>query len=74
MIFPMLALILGGYWLVIVISPFDIYWQVATAFDRLLVQLWPLAIFLVFLAARSPKFPAKSIAQTSSKMKIARRS
>jgi hypothetical protein len=47
-----------GFCLVIVIGPFDIAWQVATALERLMLQLWPAAIFLGFLSARTLQPPA----------------
>ncbi len=49
-----LTLLLAGYCVFCVIAPFDINWQISTALDRLVLQLWPSVIFLSFLAARSP--------------------
>jgi hypothetical protein len=49
-----LVLVLAGYCVVCIISPFDIVWQSATALNRLLIQLWPGTVFLAFLAARTP--------------------
>jgi len=47
-----LAALLAGYCVVCVVQPRDIYWQIDTALYRLLMQLWPAAIFLVFIAVR----------------------
>jgi hypothetical protein len=47
-----LALLLAGYSVICVISPFEIRWQTDTALVRLLAQLWPATVFLGFLAAR----------------------
>lgn len=49
-----LGLLLLGYCAFCVISPFDIHWQINTALDRLLLQLWPSVVFLGFLISRSP--------------------
>jgi 4-amino-4-deoxy-L-arabinose transferase-like glycosyltransferase len=52
--FATLTLMLAGYCVVCVIAPYEIHWQVMTALRRLLLQLWPAALFLTFLvAARS---------------------
>jgi len=48
-----LSLLLAGYCVVCVISPFEILWQTDTALNRLLLQLWPSTVLLVFLAARA---------------------
>jgi hypothetical protein len=50
-----LALVLAGYCMVCVAQPQDIQWQIDTALYRLLMQLWPAAIFLVFIAVRPLK-------------------
>jgi 4-amino-4-deoxy-L-arabinose transferase-like glycosyltransferase len=47
-----LSLLLAGYCVVCVVSPYDILWQTSTALRRLLLQLWPAAVFLAFLAAK----------------------
>jgi hypothetical protein len=39
---------LASYYLVYVITPFDITWHVSTSIDRLLVQLWPLVVLTAF--------------------------
>jgi len=49
-----LLMLLMGYCLVCVITPADIVWQLSTSLNRLLLQLWPGVLFLVFLAARAP--------------------
>jgi hypothetical protein len=47
-----LAALLAGYCMVCVAQPYEIQWQIDTALYRLLMQLWPAAIFLVFIAVR----------------------
>jgi hypothetical protein len=42
------GLMLGSYYLVYVLTPFDITWHVSTSIDRLLVQLWPLLVLTAF--------------------------
>ena len=42
------GLMLGSYYLVYVLTPFDITWHVSTSIDRLLVQVWPLLVLTVF--------------------------
>jgi len=45
---------LAGYFLVLVVTPHDLNWHLLTSLNRLLLQLWPAAIFLVFMSARTP--------------------
>jgi hypothetical protein len=42
------ALTLGGYFFIYLITPYDIYWHLRFSLNRLLIQLWPSAIFLYF--------------------------
>ena len=51
-----LALTLGGYFAVYLITPYDIYWHLRFSLGRLFLQLWPAAVFLFFLRVRgSPR-------------------
>jgi hypothetical protein len=50
-----LALMLVSYYLVYVTTPFDISWHVSTSIDRLLVQLWPSLVLMVFWNGGSAK-------------------
>ncbi|MGH9660889.1 MAG: hypothetical protein ACRD96_20235, partial [Bryobacteraceae bacterium] len=43
-----LALIFAGYCGVYLITPFSIDWQMSTSANRLLLQLWPAALFTFF--------------------------
>lgn len=47
-----IALTLAGYFFVFIITPHDLKWHLLTALNRLFLQLWPTAIFLVFMASR----------------------
>jgi hypothetical protein len=49
---------LAAYLGVLLASPLDFQWQISTALPRLLLQLWPSAILLCFLALREPEPPA----------------
>ncbi|MGB8062566.1 MAG: glycosyltransferase family 39 protein [Candidatus Sulfotelmatobacter sp.] len=44
-----LALTLAGYFLIYLITPYDLYWHLRFSLNRLFLQLWPAAIFLFFL-------------------------
>jgi len=44
-----LALTLAGYFVIYVITPYDLLWHLRFSFVRLCLQLWPSAIFLFFL-------------------------
>jgi len=54
-----LAFMLAGYFAIYVITPYDLYWHLRFSLNRLLLQLWPCAIYLVFLAI-VPKVAHKS--------------
>lgn len=46
---------LAGYFMIIIITPHGLEYQIATALDRLWIQLWPSAVFLFFLFVRTPE-------------------
>ncbi len=43
-----LALTLAGYFVIYVITPNELYWHLRFSLNRLLLQLWPSAIFVFF--------------------------
>lgn len=45
LVFAVLGLMLAGYYSVYLASPLDLAWHLDSSFVRLLLQLWPLAIF-----------------------------
>jgi hypothetical protein len=47
-----LGLMLVSYYLVYVLTPFDITWHVTSSVDRLLVHLWPGLVLTVFIGRR----------------------
>jgi hypothetical protein len=51
-----LSLMLLGYFMVFVITPFNsVAYQLATSLDRLWLHLWPSAVLLFFLIVRTPE-------------------
>src|SRR5262249_52110270 len=48
-----LALTLAGYLMIYLIAPFSLDFLFASSLNRLLTQLWPTILFLVFLKART---------------------
>jgi hypothetical protein len=48
-----LCLTLVGYFAIYLITPYDIYWHLRFSITRLFLQLWPSAIFIVFLLGGS---------------------
>ena len=53
----MLSLLLtsAGYFMIYVLRPLDLAWLLDSSLDRLLLQLWPGIVFVVFLASRAPQ-------------------
>lgn len=49
-----LSLMLAGYLLIYVISPRNLDWHLKTSLERLLLQLWPTAVFTYFNLVRPP--------------------
>ena len=50
-----LSLLLAGYFLVYVTSPYDLRWTVATSLNRLLVQVWPSLLLIFFIVVNPPE-------------------
>lgn len=57
-----LGLMLAGDLAVYILFPADVTWQVNTSIDRILLQLWPAALFVFFLAAKNPELVARPAA------------
>ena len=47
-----LLVMCGGYYAVFVLTPYDVNWHINTALNRLLLHLWPAALFLIFFFAK----------------------
>ena len=50
-----LAPVLTGYFLVYVMTPHDLAWHLRSSAERLLLHLWPLAIWTLFLYLATPQ-------------------
>ena len=50
-----LIFMLIGYFGIYLITPHDLRWHLLTSLNRLFIQLWPGAIFLCFMVARTPE-------------------
>lgn len=61
-----LAMTLSGYFVIYLITPYDLYWHLRFSLNRLFLQLWPAAIFLFFLR-NSALNPCRSDAESVSK-------
>jgi len=61
-----LALTSVGYLLIYVLRPLDLAWLLETSMDRLMLQLWPSIIFVVFLAARTLEREAAALRTSDS--------
>lgn len=48
-------MLLGGYYLIYLITPRDLEWQLATSNQRLFLQLWPSLILVFFGSLRPPE-------------------
>jgi hypothetical protein len=45
----------GGFFLVYLLTPHNLYWHLTTSLNRLLMQLWPSFLFLFFMAVKTPE-------------------
>ena len=50
-----LAITSIGYFFIYVLRSLDLAWLLDSSMDRLILQLWPSILFVVFLAARTPE-------------------
>jgi hypothetical protein len=50
-----IGLVAGGYYSIYLTTPHDLDWHLSTSLDRLIVQLWPMAVLTMFLELRSPE-------------------
>jgi hypothetical protein len=51
--FGTLVLMMAGYFFIYLISPYDLSWHLGTSLDRLILQLWPSFVFLLFFVVRT---------------------
>ena len=50
-----LLLMLAGYFIIYLISPYELNYHLMTSLNRLYMHLWPSAVFLFFMMARTPE-------------------
>jgi hypothetical protein len=55
MSFCVLGLMLTGYYMIFIISPYNLAWHLDTSLWRLLIQLWPSFLFAYFMIVRTPE-------------------
>jgi hypothetical protein len=46
---------LAGYFMIFIITPHGLRYQIETSLDRLWMQLWPSAVFAFFLFVKTPE-------------------
>lgn len=51
----LLLLMLGGYFLSFMVSPYNLQWHMGSSLRRLIVQLWPAFVFLFFNYVSGPE-------------------
>ena len=66
------AAMLGGYLAVHVITPAPLSWHIATSFERLVVQLWPAAVWAAFQPSASVSGIARRPSGSSTALRWAR--
>ena len=50
-----LGMMLAGYYVAYLTTPYELSWHLSTSVDRLLVQLWPTAVLAIFSHLRAPE-------------------
>ena len=50
-----LVLMLAGYFAIHLVAPYELKYHLMTSLNRLYMQLWPSAVFLFFMAVRTPE-------------------
>ena len=56
-----LGMMFLGYFFTYLTTPQDLAWHLDTSLRRLLLQLWPSAVFTFFLFARTPEEPRRTL-------------
>jgi hypothetical protein len=49
-----IGLMLAGYYGIYLTTPLELKAHLATSIDRLILQLWPMAVFAIFMHLRTP--------------------
>jgi len=50
-----LGLMLAAYDFAYLTTPYELKWHLSTSVDRLLIQLWPIAVLAIFRQLRAPE-------------------
>lgn len=50
-----IGLMLVGYFMVFIVTPHGVSYQIATSLDRLWIHLWPSMVFMFFLLVKTPE-------------------
>ena len=69
-----LSMVALGFFLVYLVTPRDLPWQLATSLSRLIAQLWPASLFALFLLLRDPADagPARGAARSDAHIGLSR--
>ena len=67
-----LVLMLAGYFAIHLVAPYELNYHLMTSLNRLYMQLWPSAVFLFFMAARTPEQALAGGAATPVKERLIR--
>jgi len=59
------SLMLAGYFMIFIITPHGLRYQIETSLDRLWMQLWPSAVFVFFLFVKTPEEAMASESRSS---------
>ena len=62
-----LFLLFMGYVAVYVVTPYPLAWHLATSIDRVLLQMWPMFVFVYFLIVATPEEILRSSAEAGRK-------
>ena len=61
------GLMLAGYFMVFIVTPHGLRYQIDTSLDRLWIQLWPSAVFTFFLFVKTPEEAMGAASHSSGK-------
>src|SRR4029453_3566570 len=53
--FITIAIMVAGFFAALVLSPLDVQGHISSSLNRVLLEIWPSVIFLLFLVVRTPE-------------------
>jgi len=65
------AMMLCGFYLIYLFTPYEVNWHVASSFNRLLLQLWPSALLLWIFLITPERTEQSRLADSRNKRGIA---